>query len=870
MSMIQLLLVIAVLGSKIATSTQYGYAPPLDPATYRSPDSRFSLLVNPSEPDGSGPATYTLSQGSTVKWTRMFPFTFQGARLSEAGRTLGFAYSEGRAGKGQLVIAIISDAGEVLLEDRHAREHSGIMHDDPVPRAESILPDPVSDQWLVSIERGSWLKYSVQQAKNLGPVTRVSGAEDANWVVSECPIPATPLVLVDWWHFGQGMGVVYTIHDRNGKKLWTLKMPNDYELGGSEDAQDALMTRMQQDGSILRSDQPNRFDLWFVKEAQRVSFQVTSVGGNWQVRELGRTAYAPPVRPKPVKPKDLVLPERHLAVVHRLVIPLEPPRSAIDLGQIDGFFTVGKDRFAILMDGRNLVLLDAKGTKIRSVDLGPIVRGDTQRVAASLGDARFVVITSTPGKNGSGRAQVVDLGSGAKRTLSAFKSDAVKAVAGLPNGRFAVLATENGRYTMTDKLALFDPAGKMLWRHGEAGYGGGNEELLSPEDLAITKAGHVVVLDNIRHTLQHFDQSGKLVKFVDLDIVWGKAPSYPVEVIETADGGYAMNDFGGEPPLYRLRSDGAIQSALRPHFSDGKALAQFDGPVQDPTGALWITDGGSLLRLDKDGMADRIVGATPSTSGLSAIEQLHVAADGTTYALDHNTAEVHVFAHTGVRKAIAKPLETDFTSRPAEYAALDVTRSGDVYVGGGTGEGELHFSPKGVRQGYVDFPSAFGDRPVTATGPISGDVKPQWRWRGSLLVDEKGNDIARLRRWPDQKWLLGGPSAVAPDGRLMAYGGPGDSRLGYSEAPDRIAFFTPGGMPEGLAALPKGLGDVYGSAFDGQMAYLTCGESIVAVNRSGKALWRFTPKGGCASTWPSLGCLAVFDGKKTVTWYKTD
>lgn len=858
-------IVLAVLASPLSKANLQVPDPDLDPATYLSSSGKFALWVNPSEPDGSGPATYRLSEGTTVKWTKTLPFTFHKASVTDTGRSIGYGYTQGRTQVRDLDVAIISEKGDVLLEDKHPRTY-GFEHEPPGPYGIGILPDPVSDRWLVSVSRGSWFKYSLEQARFLGEVKQASGVECANWIVDEQCIVGTPLILADWWHFSDGMGVVYALHDRDGKVVWKLEMPSDYELSGSEEEQDKMRDLMQTKGSILRSDQANRFDLRFVRAGQRVTFEVREELGKWQVSEVSRTPYAPPVG-KVEKPVKLVVAERQLQVIRQVVLPVEGGKKVPELGRIDAFFPLDRGRFAVLRNGTNLDLIDGRGAKVRTVDLGQVDEGRSHRLAAHLGGSKFLLITSKSGENGSAHALTVDLSTGDRRDLLDFKCDDVNAITGFPDGSFAALSTEHSKYSSTEHLGYYGPTGKLVWMNGEAGFGGDDAELLSPEDLASTKAGWILVLDNIRDSLQVYDRSGKLVKFLDLGKVWDKKPSYPVEVIETRDGGYAMNDFGGEPPMYVMGPDGVIRQALLPRYKDGKAVARFDGPVQDSEGALWISDGKALMQVGKDGIVARLIGPEPASSGLSEIGDIHIDAVGTIYALDINSGEVHLFDKDGKRTAVAKPLAKDFDKRPLEYAWLKVARSGDIYVGGGTGEGDLHFSPTGARLGYVDYPSTFGNIPVSAQEPYKREVSPQWRWHGTLLLDENGKDVARLRRWPDLRWMTDGPSAVAPDGRLMSFGGPEDPMGFRLQAPDRIAFFTPGGLPEGMAPLPKGLGIVASSAFDGALSYFQCEESIVAIDRTGRAIWRFTPKGGIRSICPSLGGLAVFDGEKTITWY---
>jgi hypothetical protein len=281
----------------------------------------------------------------------------------------------------------------------------------------------------------------------------------------------------------------------------------------------------------------------------------------------------------------------------------------------------------------------------------------------------------------------------------------------------------------------------------------------------------------------------------------------------------------------------------------------------DPRGRLWVTNGEGIFRVSDKGRIVESLGDAPSTRGLNSIEDVFVLPTGATVALDRQSAEVHYFDDQGKTIHIAKPLASDYTERPPQAGPLGVTRSGDVYVGP---PGEcLHYSRTGVRIGKQTW-----GKGEPAANPAT--IQPQWRWERDWLIDDHGNKVGKLDRWPDLAWMLDGPSATAPDGSLMAFGIKGDRWL-YRE-PDRIAFFSPTGKPEGMSPLPSGLGRYPNAAYDGKLAYFARKSDVVAINKQGHAVWMFnlpSNPNGSWSIFPSRGGIALWDGKVTVYWYST-
>jgi len=134
-------------------------------------------------------------------------------------------------------------------------------------------------------------------------------------------VAGTPLVLVNrsHWKLIAGKPVQYeeaahfALMDYTGKTVWEIERPNDY-TGDTH-----YVVRRSSGGSILQTDVPGRFELWFVTDNERVTYAVEGdAESGWRVRELERSAMpaaaSQPAAPGPPDTLDSLTP-RHLSTL---------------------------------------------------------------------------------------------------------------------------------------------------------------------------------------------------------------------------------------------------------------------------------------------------------------------------------------------------------------------------------------------------------------------------------------------------------------------------------------------------------------------------------------------------------------------------
>ena len=186
-----------------------------------------------------------------------------------------------------------------------------------------------------------------------------------------------------------------------------------------------------------------------------------------------------------------------------------------------------------------------------------------------------MAVESRSGRDVQSRAWFVDVDTAKRRAsvqpIENFEVPGVESLCSTLDGGFAALCDRHERSTITHELFCYDKAGRRRWMISSGS--GKDAVLFSPEGIAFdpTGGGSLVVLDNIRNTLQILSVHGDLNRTVDLKSSFGKKPNYVTDVAVTSDGTFVIHDFNGSPPLWRL-NDGSLIDRFAPQFADGRRL----------------------------------------------------------------------------------------------------------------------------------------------------------------------------------------------------------------------------------------------------------------------------------------------------------
>ena len=506
-----------------------------------------------------------------------------------------------------------------------------------------------------------------------------------------------------------------------------------------------------------------------------------------------------------------------------------------------------------------LIYLNQKGKTLQELAFLPALENLSEKNIsgpASVGVKKFVVAVSERGVGGKSQFFVADFDAGTLKPLKNVECPGVESVAGFPDGRFAVVTSRQRQYSSIDGLFFFGPDGTLLWRKEQMGNSGGKEELLSPEDISCDgKKNEIAVLDVVRQTIQIFDVTGKLFRFLDLEKTWGRKPNYPTDVFHDNNGGFLVTDFDAQKAIVWMDAKGTITRELNPTLSDGRPVDMFDGGKCSPQGDLWVCDGDSVMRLNADtGVVNRTLGSGSNPSVLTDPEIITVGPDDRIFVADEKTKSVHVADSSGNVVGHCKPKGTDFKGH-SWLRQIAVSPRGDVFCHLDRRDypAFLHFDSKWNRLG----PKKVKVDPIAQDWYFQPNSELCWvvGYNDVYLVRNLDKTIRRISRRADGNWLeYTGEAAVAPDGSLAL--------LARNENDETTVNII---SPDGTVArtFPVSVAPRYAAeiCFSGRHVYVRNNRDLFIFDTEGTAVGRFNlPDSAMGENW--AGPFSATKGKE--------
>jgi hypothetical protein len=858
---------IVVVGLVELASASRRPEPPLHPKAYRSPSGELSLYVNPSKRQGQGSAEYRLLKGSREIWHGERPFTLRDVRVLDDGTAAGYGYTlglegwggESRDDDGDFVIAIFDPEGKTRLHEAVERGFGGFLDQYPQPEAQGLVVDAENDRLIVLVadpdineQNTAWQQYRLSTGESLGtihPKENMTDSDRLHWSHAPQQIRGTPLTLVQWFRSEREpylKGTHFALVDLEGKPVWQRTLRDDYSIPGDEEAEDRLFEWFLENSAILAVKAAGRFDLYFVKKEQRVSFSVQQdKAGQWAVTEIGREKYKLPEEPttSQVAGQPEGLPPQitldYLGAIELSGDSAKPERP-FDEHDLRGFVVDEQGRFVFIRNrtGKALDLLriDEQGAVVNCVPL-PALKDEHERWSghAWLGGDRFVVAKSQYGVGAKSEAWIVDFASTKLTPLPDFECPSVEAIVGLPNGSFVVLGRHRYKYTMTDELRGYDAKGRLQWKVSD-GQPDDHERLFSPKDICLTADGLIAVVEVIGDNVKFYDQSGQFVRLIDLTEAWGREPSYPAGIEAMPNGELIVADAVASGGVFvRMAADGKILGEFSLQFPDGR---RFVSSLQiGPDGRMWAAHGRAVLEVNKEGVVKHVVGEAPASRRLDRIAAAAMDSRGRLYVLDEHSYCVHVFSPEGKRVLVCVPDPHDIPTCAKSFPNITISDTGEIFVSGADGasaedrEGYIRFSANGEYQGI----SRLGLDSITEEWHFQPGTGHRWvrRYENVFLVDAENRVIKTIERRPDGHWLEGPDElAVAPDGSVIVL----DGSSFLSDAKPSFNIYSPDGTPIRTFLAPTLKHSCARIAFGGErIAAIGFEGPLVLLDRSGAA-----------------------------------
>jgi hypothetical protein len=288
-------------------------------------------------------------------------------------------------------------------------------------------------------------------------------------------------------------------------------------------------------------------------------------------------------------------------------------------------------------------------------------------------------------------------------------------------------------------------------------------------------------------------------------------------------------------------------------------------------GSLWTSDGQSLLLLDRTGVVQRVLGATPEADVLGHVERLVLGPADRLYAADRRTGCVHVFDTSGQRLHVCKPHAEDFDGE-LSLPSLTVNDAGEVFLAEDGSKGFVRFDASGERRGLArlaldQVSQEWYAQPGTGRTWVVG-------YDALFLVGADRTVVRSIVRAPDGTWLREmGPAGVASDGSIaLATGNE------WSGSALRLHVYSAAGDPVRSLDLPRGTATWSPIAFDGGRLAFSLQDpakrasSVALLDLGTQELERLVPERSDVLWTPAFAAggheLWLFDGAHRVERYR--
>ncbi len=806
--------------SSLPTTPRCSEGPPpiLQPADYSSPDATWTLHVDPSRRDGGGRGAYRMTRAGEVVWEKELAVTLWEAQVTDDGRVAGYAYSEGwrdYGSDGALHLVILNAEGELLLDEVRKREDSHFMHSPPQPMVRTLVAQGELDRMSVELSvndpenEPTWFGYRLSDGAEAevwkpGPPPEKGHGKPLHLnLLKARAIPGTQLTLVQWWCIGfpkrpneaYPVGSLFTLVDGQSNTVWTHERRTDYVVRGDEKASRNLQSRVRREGAILEVADGS-FDLWYPSEQLRASFEVTPLGNSWSVTLKGTHEYLPEQHEAP----ELAEVELEHLVTVTLRPTTEAPQGPIRDIRAFGFSEEGGLEFLRKTgDTLEFVRLDLDHEVLAVVEL-PSFGGKGTSTSWFDGGGNTWFASPHNYETKQDELHLVDVMSGATREIVGVVVPDIERLVATPSGGHVLLGTYHYKYTSTDTVIALDVAGKLAWQiKGDYGNLENEGTLFSPEDLAVMADGRVVVLDNIRDTLQVYSPSGTFLRTIELEEAWGKQPRYPTRLAPDGRGHVWIDD---DDQLWRTSLDGELLETWQPRLASGAEFPLHNFEVS-PSGTVWTTDRTMLASLTDEGQPGPVVGAAPSNSTLQEASAAYVDQLGRVLLRDARSGSWHVFDAQGealFHCPLPPELEADALTRPS------VDREGRIYTALDTFSRDdsepppthCRFEATGELLGPLRLDGQCVEFQRRAPGQWTSD-----KYSESLSLSGVAQaEAVRLERLPNRRWWQSVDGFhLSSDGQvLVVLDGP--RMMARSDGPS-LGVFSADGTPRATIELPS-------------------------------------------------------------------
>ncbi|MCU0713195.1 MAG: hypothetical protein MUC43_14135 [Pirellula sp.] len=340
--------------------------------TITSASGDYELSIDPSNQSGEGESDLKLTKNGELLWAKKFPATFYEAFISNDGRIVGYAYTNGVQGgvdPGKIAIFILAVDGEILLDERIARSPSPYFHMDPTPIVGEFVAAQGTDLVAVLI-RGVWRFYSLSEARLFRSLQADDkGVWKAVWVRDTEYLVVQSCV-------GRNVtdGVCYRIIDTNGAELFRLEWLDDFQCKDHKKTVQ-LVEHLHAHGSVKYGPKSRTFALESFANQTLVTYEIIDTSEKFDVRSISTI---PTVMPPSNDTKLWShLPGISLQPKETIRVSPTPGKFRNVIPDLDCGFVFGP--------GRKLLVARREQRVRDAMNLGSLELGDSEHMRAPVG-----------------------------------------------------------------------------------------------------------------------------------------------------------------------------------------------------------------------------------------------------------------------------------------------------------------------------------------------------------------------------------------------------------------------------------------------------------------------------------------------------
>ncbi|MFT5284616.1 MAG: hypothetical protein ACI8TQ_000773 [Planctomycetota bacterium] len=433
------------------------------------------------------------------------------------------------------------------------------------------------------------------------------------------------------------------------------------------------------------------------------------------------------------------------------------------------------------------VRVDPEGEILSNFDLAlPNFGSDNIPMIAQVSEDRWVVVFSSWYTKPYTRAWWLAPSIEELTAIPGVYPGLLVAIDATEDGGFVTAACTREWNGSSSLIQRYDHSGNIVWTESVAELG--TWDHLRLLDVSWLDEGGVVALSRgYEALLVYVDADGEYQRNIPVTSVIEKDLHWPTGVSWDVDGGFVFVDMG-DPSVFRINREEKVVAKFIPSFTDNRYLSRIYDVQVAPNGKPWFSDTHAVLRLDDNGVVDKVIGRDFGDDHLISARDLQVGLDGLIYVANRKTGAIHVYDKNA---ALIRRITPAWDVEEEVYISglIGVDEGGAILVQASNFKHYRFAGDTGPEEVLLAVKSAEAKRLMKPRSTGYWVVKHD----EIILVGESGAPIKRIQNRPNGEALgITIASTVAKDGALAVLVGEAGRA---SKRPITLCLYDPNGVP---------------------------------------------------------------------------